>query len=97
MIPLLTDSELQSFLAANPGWKKTAGGELERTFELKRFPAAIAFVAKVGAAAEAQDHHPDLDIRFSQVTVRASTHDSKGLTARDVKLAAECDRIFGQG
>ncbi len=93
-VALLTDAELTAFLLANPLWKKNSAGELERKFELKRFIDAISFVGKVGAVAEASDHHPDIDVRYSQVTLRLCTHDSKGLTALDVKLAGECDRIF---
>jgi 4a-hydroxytetrahydrobiopterin dehydratase len=47
----------------------------------------------VGAAAEAADHHPDIDICFSKVTLALSTHDSCGVTEKDFALAAEADRL----
>ena len=84
---------LQSFLAEHPGWSVTKAGELERTFEFPKFLTGIAFVQQVAAVAEQHDHHPDLDIRYTKITVRLFTHDAKALTDRDVKLAVECDRL----
>ena len=47
----------------------------------------MAFVNRVAALARAADHHPDIDIRYSKVTLALSTHDAGGLTARDFDLA----------
>lgn len=91
--PALSTVGLQTFLSDHPDWSVTKTGELERTFEFPKFLAGIAFVQQVAAVAEEHDHHPDLDIRYTKITVRLFTHDSKALTARDVKLAAECDRL----
>jgi 4a-hydroxytetrahydrobiopterin dehydratase len=63
-------------------------GALERTFEFDSFPAAIAFVDRLAEAAEAANHHPDIDIRFRRVTVRWTTHSAGGITDRDRELAA---------
>lgn len=84
---------VQSFLSEHPGWALTKAGELERTFAFPKFLEGIAFVQRVAAAAEQHDHHPDVDIRYTKVSLRLFTHDAKALTARDVKLAGECDRL----
>jgi len=63
-------------------------GALERTFEFESFPAAIAFVGRVAEAAEAANHHPDIDIRYRRVTVRWTTHSAGGITDRDREMAA---------
>jgi 4a-hydroxytetrahydrobiopterin dehydratase len=69
-------------------------GKLTRTFELASFPAAVAFVARVAEIAEAQDHHPDIDIRWRTVTLAVNTHDQGGaITAKDRELAAAVDRL----
>ncbi len=68
------------------GWTEVDGA-LERTFELPSFPAAIAFVDRVADLAEAEDHHPDIDVRYKNVTLRWSTHSAGGITDRDVELA----------
>jgi 4a-hydroxytetrahydrobiopterin dehydratase len=83
---LLTDGEIQERLARLPGWERR-GDEIRRTWDFAGFPAAIAFVNRVAALADAADHHPDIDIRYSKVTLVLSTHDAGGLTARDFALA----------
>jgi 4a-hydroxytetrahydrobiopterin dehydratase len=50
-------------------------------------------VDSVAQAAEKMDHHPDLDIRYTKITAVLSTHSSGGITANDVKLAKEMDRL----
>ena len=77
-----------------PGWKPVRGKEITRTYALPSFRAAIAFVNYVAELAEAAGHHPDIDIRYSKVTLTLSTHDAGGLTEKDLELAA---RIDGRG
>jgi 4a-hydroxytetrahydrobiopterin dehydratase len=90
----LSDAELKAFLAANPGWSVDAG-MLVRTFEASSFLSGLAFVQKVAHAAEAADHHPDIDIRWRKVTLRLVTHDAgNAITALDAQLAAGASRLF---
>lgn len=92
---LLAPEALQSFLAKHPEWKHE-GGMIRRTYEAPDFLAGIAFVQKVAQAAEAANHHPDIDIRWRKVTLALVTHDAGGLTFRDTDLAAEADRLFAE-
>ena len=62
-------------------------GALVREFELPSFPAAIAFVDRLAALAESENHHPDIDIRYRRVTVRWTTHSAGGITAKDREMA----------
>jgi 4a-hydroxytetrahydrobiopterin dehydratase len=66
---------------------------LEREFEFPSFPEAIAFVDRLAEAAEAADHHPDIDIRYRRVRVRWSTHSAGGITDKDRELAARTDEL----
>ncbi len=66
---------------------------IRRTFTFADFRTAMAFVNRVADAAEAADHHPDIDIRYSKVTLALVTHDAGGLTARDTKLAEDADAL----
>jgi 4a-hydroxytetrahydrobiopterin dehydratase len=93
---LLTPEALQQFLAEHPEWRHE-GGMIRRTYEAPSFLKGIEFVNRVAQAAEAADHHPDIDIRWRKVTLALVTHDAGGLTWRDTKLAAEADRLFSEG
>ena len=71
-------------------------GKLTRAFELPSFPEAIEFVRKVADIAEAQNHHPDIDIRWRTVTLAVNTHDQgDAITAKDHQLADAIDAIDG--
>ena len=83
----LSESEIAGRLARLPGWERQ-GQAIRRTFSFADFGAAMAFVNRVADLAEAMDHHPDMDIRYSRVTLTLSTHDAGGLTERDFDLAA---------
>jgi 4a-hydroxytetrahydrobiopterin dehydratase len=83
---LLTETEIEERLARVAGWERR-GKEIRRTWSFADFRAAMAFVNRVADLAEAANHHPDIDIRYSRVTLALSTHDAGGLTARDFALA----------
>ena len=89
----LTDAELAGGLARLPEWTHD-GGSIRRTVATQDFRAALALVNKVADAAEAANHHPDIEIaQYRRVTFRLTTHDAGGLTMRDLELAAEIDRL----
>lgn len=72
------------------GWARD-GDAIHREFTFKDFAAAMAFVNKVAQAAEAADHHPDIDIRYNRVTMALSTHSEGGVTEKDFALASRID------
>lgn len=82
----LTDEEIRAAMADLPGWE-LGDGEISREFRLDSFAGAITFVVRLSYAAEAANHHPDLDIRYSRVGVTLSTHSEGGVTAKDLELA----------
>ena len=88
----LSSEEVASRLAGLPRWQ-IEDGKLTRTFSFEDFPAALAFVNRVGERAEEAGHHPDIDIRYNRVRLLLVTHDAGGLTARDFELAAAADRL----
>lgn len=92
--PKLKAERVQSLLKKSPGWKgKDRRRAVTRTYKLPSFRAALAFVQFVGELAEAADHHPDIDVRYSRVTLTLSTHESGGLTERDFELIAQIDGL----
>ncbi len=93
MTTLLDDSRVAAALVELTGWQRD-GDAIVRTASLPSFPAAIEAVRAVAEAAEARNHHPDIDIRWRTLTFRCSTHSAGGITDLDIDLAIEIDRIL---
>jgi 4a-hydroxytetrahydrobiopterin dehydratase len=74
-------------MEAPNGWHESEGA-LEREFRFEDFAQALAFVNRVGALAEAENHHPDISIHWNTVTLRWWTHVENAITERDLELAA---------
>jgi 4a-hydroxytetrahydrobiopterin dehydratase len=81
-------------LAGLPGWEQS-GNAIRRTFTFKDFTEAVAYVVRLGFAAEAADHHPDIDIRYKRVTLAYSTHSEGGLTEKDFAGADTATKLAG--
>jgi 4a-hydroxytetrahydrobiopterin dehydratase len=90
----LSDPEISAALASLPGWKH-AGKAIERTFKFSDFITAMAFVNRIADAAEKANHHPDIAIHYNQVTLSLWSHDSGGVTKRDLKMAGVINEIEG--
>jgi len=88
----LTDSEIAAALNSLQGWQHS-GKAIERTFKFPDFVAAMAFVNRIATAAEEANHHPDITIHYSQVTLSLWSHDSGGVTKRDLKMAGSINQI----
>jgi 4a-hydroxytetrahydrobiopterin dehydratase len=93
-MPLLDDAAIEEGLQRLPGWERR-GNEIGKTFVQADFVAAMAFVNRVADAAEAANHHPDIDIRWNKVTLVLSTHSQGGLTEGDLALAERIDALAG--
>jgi 4a-hydroxytetrahydrobiopterin dehydratase len=86
----LDDTALAAALARLRGWQR-AGRAIEKTYRFGDFRGALAFVNRVGDLAERQNHHPDITIHYSEVTLTLWSHDAGGVTSRDVTLAEAID------
>ncbi len=75
------------------GWAEVDGA-LEREFRFRDFAEAFAFVNRVAALAEAENHHPDIAIRWNRVTLRWWTHVRNAITPRDVELARRTNELL---
>jgi 4a-hydroxytetrahydrobiopterin dehydratase len=60
---------------------------LHARFETGSFATGLELVNRIGAAAEERNHHPDIDLTYPTVVVRLTSHDTGGVTRRDVELA----------
>jgi 4a-hydroxytetrahydrobiopterin dehydratase len=88
----LSDSEIGAALNSLPGWSLESGA-IVKTYKFGKFAEGIAFVQRIAEAADAMDHHPDIDIRYTKIRVALSTHDAGGITAMDTRLAGQIDRV----
>ena len=76
------------------GWILGEDGKaLEKSFRFKDFSEAFAFLTRVAMHAEKVDHHPEFTNVWNRVDFRLTTHDTGGVTERDVELAKAIDRI----
>lgn len=92
----LDEAGVAALLPEVPGFSVEAG-MLRATFPFPTFLDAIAFVQRVAELAEAEDHHPDIDIRHRSVTLALVTHDVGGLSRNDFVLAAKVSRLARPG
>ena len=60
---------------------------LHAHFATGDFATGIRLAERISAAAEEMNHHPDIDLRYPHVAVRLTSHDTGGVTERDVELA----------
>jgi 4a-hydroxytetrahydrobiopterin dehydratase len=72
-------------------------GKLLKLYRFPDFVTAVGFVDRVTVVAEEQNHHPDLAITWGKVTVHLRSHDVRGITGRDFRLAAAIDVIYDAG
>jgi 4a-hydroxytetrahydrobiopterin dehydratase len=92
--PLLTQAEIDQALQALPEWRRE-GEAIVRTLRCPTFRDAVELVNRVADAAEAADHHPDIEIVWRRVTFRLTTKASGGLTDKDMAMAAQIEGLAG--
>ena len=83
-------------IAQLKGWSEVAGRDaISKSYKFADFNAAFGFMTRVALKADRIDHHPEWFNVYSKVDVTLSTHDSGGVTDRDVELAKFMDEAAG--
>lgn len=94
-VPPLTAAETKPLLAQlSEGWVVVDGHHLAKEYKFKNFVDALAFTNRVGAIAEEQGHHPNIELTWGRVGLTIWTHAIDGLTESDFILGAKADRAF---
>lgn len=88
----LSEKEIDTAIAALNGWEY-GDGKIHRKLKFADFAAALEFVNRVGALAEAADHHPDITFGWGYAELAITTHDRGGVTDVDIALAREIDGL----
>jgi 4a-hydroxytetrahydrobiopterin dehydratase len=92
--PPLTKEQIVPLAAQIEGWTVEANKKLIKSFKVKNWLEAVAFVNRITPVAEEENHHPDLYLRWGEVRAYLWTHKIDGLTESDFYMAAKIDRVF---
>lgn len=88
----LSAAEIENGLKALDGWA-SSNDKLKKRYKFANFAESLDFVNKVGALAEAADHHPDITFGWGYAELAITTHDRGGITDVDFSLAKKIDGI----
>lgn len=91
--PALIEAERDILLKQLNGWQVLEGKFLIKKFPLKNFADALALANDIGELAERVGHHPDLLVRWGELSIKIWTHAADNLTESDFVLAAKIDRL----
>lgn len=84
----------EAFLRETPGWQLDVEAiKISKKFKFKDFKEALSFTNRVGDIAEAEGHHPDIDLHWGRAGITLSTHSIGGLSENDFILAAKIDAL----
>jgi 4a-hydroxytetrahydrobiopterin dehydratase len=88
----MSEPEVRSALDALEGWD-LRDGKLHREYRFPDFVHAFGFMAAAAVAIEAMNHHPEWFNVWNRVVVDLWTHDSGGITSKDIKLAGKLEAL----
>lgn len=75
-------------------WKLSADGRSIRAeWKFRNFYHAMSFVNAVAHIANAEDHHPDLEVGYGYCRMTYNTHAIGGLSQNDFICAAKVDAL----
>ena len=92
-IPPLTPEQIAPLASQVPAWRVVDHHHIVREWKLPDFAAALALANRIGALAEDQAHHPDLELGWGRLVATLYTHKIDGLAEADFILAAKIDRL----
>jgi 4a-hydroxytetrahydrobiopterin dehydratase len=95
--PLKGEALIKLTQELSTDWRVVKEHQLEREYKFSNFRDALAFTNKVGALAEAQNHHPDFYLAWGQVKLTLWTHSIEGLSEGDFIFAAKVDDLSAKG
>ena len=95
MAEKLESKERNKILKTLKDWKKTRGRDsIEKNYIFKDFTSAFSWMARIALIAEKMDHHPEWFNVYNNLDIKLSTHDSGGVTEKDLTLAKNIDEVF---
>lgn len=92
----LSEGDIQKKLEKLEGWE-FKGDAIHTSFEFENFKEAFSVMVRIAFEAEAQQHHPEWQNVYNELTISLSTHDAGGVTEKDFKLAHTIEEIVDAG
>jgi 4a-hydroxytetrahydrobiopterin dehydratase len=89
----LTPKQIKAGFNAVTNWSQRSKG-IDRTYWFDGVLNGVAFVHGVARMAQNNNHHPEIEIKFDQVTVSLAKHRDGGITEKDFVFARQCDQMF---
>ncbi|MFL5907400.1 MAG: 4a-hydroxytetrahydrobiopterin dehydratase [Solirubrobacterales bacterium] len=93
--PPLPEAEVEQLSGEVPGWERDGSGKLAREFTFDDFSSAFGLVVRVALLAEAESHHPLVELEWGRAAFKTWTHTAEGLTRNDFILAAKINQLAG--
>jgi 4a-hydroxytetrahydrobiopterin dehydratase len=90
--PVLSADQLHQVLGDLPGWA-VKEGKLHAEYRFASFIEAFGFMSSLALVAEAMGHHPEWFNVYNRVVIDLTTHDSGGITDKDVALAKKANEL----
>ena len=92
--PAMTLPQARDLMEQVPDWTLAEDGtSLSRSYAFKDFKEALDFTNRLGALAEEEGHHPDIQVSWGRVGISLSTHSVGGLSENDFILAARINGL----
>lgn len=91
--PPLREDEAAELHRQVRDWEREAVTALRREFSFDDFSQAFGLVARVALLAEAEGHHPEIELTWGRAAFRTWTHTANGLSRNDFILAAKIDLL----
>ena len=88
----LTPEIIQERIKKIPEWELNEDS-ISRSFEFDEYQFAIDFVNTIAEIAEEAQHHPDISINYTNVTLVLTTHSKGGLTESDFEVALRINSL----
>jgi 4a-hydroxytetrahydrobiopterin dehydratase len=91
--PPIAEDEAAALSSEVPDWERDGNSALRREFSFPDFKDAFGFVARAALIAEAEGHHPEIELGWGRAAFELTTHAASGLTRNDFVLAAKIDQL----
>lgn len=91
----LSTDKIERSLINLPGWSFQED-MIEKSFQFKNFKEAFSIMTRIAFECEQQNHHPNWENVYNNLTIKLNTHDAGGVTQKDIDLAQTIESIVNK-